>query len=418
MDFLFKKRKLVMRLSFVLWLLVQVFLVVKYWNLPQYSDAKLYMDSAMECYMGGQWYPNIHQLNSQQYLFNPGFINFLILELKVFGTLMYHGIIGIVINLFLLASVRKIIKELVNDEASDYATILYCLMYSNMISSIPVMSDLFFTCLLFGSLALLRPKYIWLVLSSMIMCYANYTRPLLVIFVASILFYMYLKKFGWKRIVVYCISYFVFSTGLSLIISSNTAAKDASGSTLGINLIMGANDHMNGTVNDEVFKKGDIGYIEKNTNVYQKDSIWRSHAIKWIAQHPVKYVSYVPIKMARLWWGDNYMDLPLNNVATSNTSLYSKLELCKRAFRIVGFSLFYYITFFLMLVGLWKLRKNIWGYWGVFVLPIILACGMHCVLYGGMRYHYSYVPIMILYATIGLMSFKDKKLLFLAKKKF
>ena len=62
--------------------------------------------------------------------------------------------------------------------------------------------------------------------------------------------------------------YFVFSTGLSLIVSSNTAAKDASGSTLGINLIMGANDHMNGTVNDEVFKKGDIGYIEKNTNVY------------------------------------------------------------------------------------------------------------------------------------------------------
>ena len=71
-----------------------------------------------------------------------------------------------------------------------------------------------------------------------------------------------------------------------------------------------------------------------------------------------------------------------------------------------------------MLIGLWKLRKKIWGYWGVFLLPIILACGMHCVLYGGMRYHYPYVPIMILYATIGLMSFKDKKLLFLTKKKF
>lgn len=52
MDFLYDKRKIVMRLSFVLWLVVQVFLVVKYWNLPQYSDAKLYMDSAMECYMG------------------------------------------------------------------------------------------------------------------------------------------------------------------------------------------------------------------------------------------------------------------------------------------------------------------------------------------------------------------------------
>ena len=52
MDFLYDKRKIVMRLSFVLWLVIQVFLVIKYWNLPQYSDAKLYMDSAMECYMG------------------------------------------------------------------------------------------------------------------------------------------------------------------------------------------------------------------------------------------------------------------------------------------------------------------------------------------------------------------------------
>lgn len=53
MNFLYDKRKIVMRLSFVLWFVIQVFLVIKYWNLPQYSDAKLYMDSAMECYMGG-----------------------------------------------------------------------------------------------------------------------------------------------------------------------------------------------------------------------------------------------------------------------------------------------------------------------------------------------------------------------------
>lgn len=52
MNFLYDKRKIVMRLSFVLWLVIQVLLVIKYWNLPQYSDAKLYMDSAMECYMG------------------------------------------------------------------------------------------------------------------------------------------------------------------------------------------------------------------------------------------------------------------------------------------------------------------------------------------------------------------------------
>lgn len=75
---------------------------------------------------------------------------------------------------------------------------------------------------------------------------------------------------------VYCISYFVFSTGLSLIISSNTAAKDASGSTLGVNLIMGANDHMNGTVNDEVFKKGILDTL-KRIPMFTKKILFGNH---------------------------------------------------------------------------------------------------------------------------------------------
>lgn len=227
---------------------------------------------------------------------------------------------------------------------------------------------------------------------------------------------MFLKGFGWKRISVYCLSYFVLTLGLSAIVSKNTAAKDAAGSTLGINLIMGANDHMNGTVNNTVFQKGDIGYVDKKTNVYQKDSIWRAHAFRWIAQNPVKYISYAPVKLARLWWGDNYMDLPLNNIATSNTAAFSKCELFKRSGRIVILSLGYYLAIFFMLLGLWRLKKRLLGFWGVFLIPVILACGMHVVLYGGMRYHFSYVPIIILYASIGVMSLYDKKLSFLDEK--
>ena len=414
-DYIYNKRKLIMAISLALWLAVQVFLVIKYWNQPQYSDASVYMEYAIQCYKEGQWYPDFEQVNNHSYLFNPGFVNFLILELKAFGSFTYHGLIGMLLNVLLLASVRRIVKKLINSEASDYATILYCLMYSNMAVSVLVMSDLFFACLLFGSFLLLYPKYISLVLSSMLMCYANYTRPLFVIFAISILLYMYMKDFGWKRICIYCISYLIMSYGLSLLVSNNTAARNSSGSTLGVNLIMGANNHMNGTYNDEVFQKGNIGYVSKKIDVYQKDSLWRTNAISWIALHPIKYISYVPIKIIRLWWGDYYMDLPLNNMIKSQTLSYSKWEFYKRCMKIIFYSLFYYVSFFFMIVALWRLRKKLWGYWGVFLLPVILACGMHGILYGGMRYHYPYVPIVILYATIGLMSFKDKKLSFLNK---
>ena len=43
-------------------------------------------------------------------------------------------ITGIVINLILLVSVRKIIEELVNDEASDYAPILNIMMYLRLLN--------------------------------------------------------------------------------------------------------------------------------------------------------------------------------------------------------------------------------------------------------------------------------------------
>lgn len=402
--------------TMLLWLVVQILMVVLYWGKPQYSDAHSYISLASQCYNSGGWYPTDIQIDNDSYLFNPGYVNFLIVELKLFGSFLYHGIIGILLNGLLLLSIRSVIKNLLNSEAADYATILFCIMFSNMIAPVPVMSDLFFTCLLFASLALIRKNNWWLALSALIMCCANYTRPLLCVFALAILLYMLMQHFGWKRIAIYCVSYVVFSCALNAVVSHNTAAKDASGSTLGINLIMGANDSMNGTVNNVVFEEGNIGYVAENTNVYQKDSIWRNHAISWIVEHPVKYVSYIPVKLARLWWADNYMDLPLNNLNTSDTSKYSKVELAKRVGRILLLSLGYYISVVLMFLGLWRIRKRLLGYWGIFFIPIILACGMHSILYGGMRYHYSYIPIIILYATTGIMSIKDKELTFLDSK--
>ena len=405
------KLKSVSLIVVLLWLFIQVVMIFVYWETPQYSDAHIYQLMAIDCYEHNEWYPMRSQLYDN-FLFNPGYVNFLILELKLFGSFSYHSIIGLLLNILLLLIIRKIVGTLLIEKAKEWVTILYCIMYSNMIIIIPTMSDLLYSVLLFGGLCFLRKNYLFIVFSAFTMTCAEYVRPLLPIFILSILLFLIIK-YSWKYLCCYIISLVLFTSIINWGISHITAAHNAKGSTLGYNLIMGANDDMNGTVNFKVFEKGNLGFIEniREVDVYNKDLIWRERAINWILDNPVKYLSYIPIKLGRLWWGDHYMDLPLKNLESSDLNKLSNKVIFLRAVKIIVLSLGYYVVIGFALYGIWRKRKQILGYWGIFILPLILASGMHCVLYGGMRYHYPYVPILLLYACVGIMSMKKQKLL-------
>lgn len=409
-EYFFKNLGLISKLFILFWFIFQIILIIVYWDAPQYSDAFTYQNLAFQCYNSGQWYPTYHNIISDNYIFNPCYVNFLILQLKVFGTLLYNPIFNLILNIILLFSVRSIVLKLVNKDASRIAVILFCCIYSNIIVVIPTMSDLLFAVFLFGGLSLLGSSYLLLFISAFLIILADYTRPILFIFLPAIIMYMFLKKERVFKIASYiaflAFSYFV----VNAFVVQNTAAKDMKGTTGGVNLIMGANDYINGTYNDQVFRKGEVGYVPTGKyDVYQKDSIWREEAIEWIIDNKIKYIAYAPVKLARLWWSDNYVHLVLKNRHEQNSaSLYP-------LFCILGGSVGYYICVILGLCALYYLRRRLCGYWGIFLIPIILASGMHACLYGGMRYHYPYIPIIILYASIGVLYFRNKNLDFLPR---
>ena len=72
-----KKLPAVFRIVFAIWVILQVFLVVKYWDMPNHDDALAYVKLASECIARGTWYPDMHN-QYEDFIFGPGYVNLLI----------------------------------------------------------------------------------------------------------------------------------------------------------------------------------------------------------------------------------------------------------------------------------------------------------------------------------------------------
>lgn len=80
-----KKLPAVFRIVFAIWVILQVFLVVKYWDMPNHDDALAYVKLASECIARGTWYPDMHN-QYEDFIFGPGYVNLLIGIHHLFGS--------------------------------------------------------------------------------------------------------------------------------------------------------------------------------------------------------------------------------------------------------------------------------------------------------------------------------------------
>lgn len=388
-----------------LWILAQIAYICIYWDMPQYSDAHNYQQWALDCFNKGTWYPNAEQFYSESYICYAGYINFLIACLHIFGSFKFVPIINLLLNILQLFALYQICKKVCNQTIACYFSIFYCILLSNISIVAVTTSDLFFMAFMMCSLSLIQKNHLLLILSGILIAYANYIRPFAVLYLLPILFYVLYHKFNWK----YYVSYFsgIILMTLLLLTFSYTinGTPHISSTTGGINLIIGANDDINGTYNDKVFQEGNIGYIENSTayDVFQKDSIWKSRSIEWIKENPGKYIAYAPVKMVRLWWADSYSHLLLSNEKHNNSETAHIIS-------VLVNSLTYYVILLFFCIGILKLGKQIWGYKGIFLIPLVEGCILHMIMYGGMRYHYPFMPIIILYAAIGLYLLQKGKI--------
>lgn len=400
----FTDRRLLSKISFIialLWFIAQIVCIIVYWGDPQYSDAHSYQRLALLSYESGSWYPTAEQLYSELYIFNPGYINFLIGCLALFGTLNIVPVIQLFLNVALLFMLRHICSRICNRAVADYFTILFCIIYSNIIVVVPMMSELYFAFFLFLSMVLLREKPLFLFLAGFFIVYANYIRPISILFIPAVLLYCLYHKYHWKSYLFYLGGVAAMSLVLICFNYSLNGSKTIAASTGGVNLIIGAIANTTGTYDHKVFEENQLGYIEnaEQYSVFEKDSIWKTRSLEWIKENPVEYIKYAPLKCVRLWWADSYMQVTLKN---SHTHDIGQLTFSQKILSIIFQSLGYYVTLFFFCLALFRLRKKLWGYWGIFLIPLVAGTFLHMLMYGGMRYHYPYMPVIIFYAAVGV----------------
>ena len=102
-----KKIPVVFRIMFVIWVILQVCLVIKYWDMPNHDDAQAYVKLASECIARGTWYPDVHN-QYEDFIFGPGYVNLLIGIYHLCGSFSFVRLLNLLMNIAMVFEIRKL----------------------------------------------------------------------------------------------------------------------------------------------------------------------------------------------------------------------------------------------------------------------------------------------------------------------
>lgn len=389
--------------SLIFWAVFQIVMIVLMWDKAQYSDAANYAEFARQAWQQGSIYPTFVNFTYDRWVANTGYINFLVANLAVFGTLRFVALWQLLFNVLLLWSLWKLTCRYAGRTAGACAVIVFCLLPSNAMVVPAYMSDLMCCSLLLCSVVLMRRNYKWLIAAALLAVLANWVRPVGLLFWPALLAYALYERVPFRYYVPYILTIVAGTAAIGAATYASCGYPLTGSTTKGTNMIMGCNDAATGNYDDSVFLPGGAGYIEpeRNYNTVQTDSALTRRSIDWILANPGRFLALVPKKMVRLWAGDYYADKTL---FAPDEGYDNKSGDDRRRHALVqaAMSLTYYLALILAVIGFVGAVRRRWLPACIFALPLLLGCGMHILMYGGLRYHYPMMPVIEFFAAVGL----------------
>ncbi len=388
---------------------IQVLLVLNF-NSSQVSDQAVYLKLAENITVNNTFYPS--NLNIyDDYIFAPGYINYLSLILKVFGNIRAI----LYFNIFLLLTINFelfFLSKKYFSEKTAWLTLLLSSIYLTHYGIILYTStELLFTSLALGCICLYTlDKLPYVVLSGILLALANWSRPFLPVFiVVIILMSLFLTQ---RKIFKFGVFFAALITTLFII---GFVSYKSSGffviqsSTSGVNLIMGANDFADGSYESTIFKRGNPGYISKNDSLLFniRDKYLRETALNWIEDNPIKYLGLIPKKLYFMYIHDFHSLAPLSGdmgyKAGSKEEIVNTIKNFPRL-KLVQWLMFVNQIFYILvlLIGSYSyllLIKNKNKMAILLGLIWILGTCMTIITVGGSRYHFPYIPILIIFTS-------------------
>lgn len=390
------KSNLTMWIAICLWIITQIITVIHYWGVPQMSDAYSYCFFAIRVADNNVFYPTKEMVTNGEYIFNPGFINYLSLVWRTFGSMNYALVFNIILNFLLLASIFRIALKTASRSVANWTATLFCLLSSNTLIVPQLMTELPFLSLTMCSVALLtEKKKASYLLSGLILVLANYIRPTAILyFIPCFLFLMFIRR----RIKdVLCYTGGILA-GVVLLLTFNHRVSGGSlflsSTTMGINMRMGAFDKATGGYTPIEKSALDID-PENKMNVFDKNRRYRNDAVEWILNNRSKWLALSASKLFYLFATDYWIESPLPRHR-------SHLRISARKSELFMYSCVYYLAIVLAAVGIWNKRRELWGIYGLVLMPLVGTLLMTVLTVGAPRYHYPAMPVILFFASTAI----------------
>lgn len=414
-----KKLKKWMYIALGISFCVQVIIVVYYWGRPQYSDCGEYIRMAQKCFARGEWYPMRDNLYDE-YIWSIGHINFLILQLKLFGTVNSCFLFNLLFQLGLIWDIYYLGKHFFTRRTACIAVICYSLLYSNLMIVAPIGTELPFLWLTLTAFVLCLKPYSWKILcAGILFALGNTVRPLVPIFLVVLVVYMLLNHYKFKYYLILFLSLGSTILLVGTLVQKKTNRFIYQATTSGVNLIMAANDEANGGVVIHIFSDStSIAWIDNASRMdfAEKDSVWRTRAIEWIKKHPGQFAKLYLLKLGGVYIEDSWSDRHVTQYKSSLGSAMAEgasIQFFLREAMLRGVkSLLYYGVLFCFIYAVVVHYKEWFTNKGILLLLFVIGTMATCIFPAGPRYHYPYLFTIVLWAAHGIETWLERRKIF------
>lgn len=398
-------------------LLIQLYLAFHYTG-GQLSDARSYLDLASYCAQTKTWYPSAHNLHDT-YIFGNGYVNLLAACMRIAPGLPWVVVLNILFMqgiVFLSAGIAYRLTD--SAVCASLTSVFVCLMGGFWGEIVAARTELCFIMLSCLSLYLLfSSRWGFLFLGGVALSLANWVRPLLVVYLPAALLFFCLRNTDRKQIAAFLLGILLTAAVIGEGAYRQIGQFVFQAQTMGINMLMGANDDADGSYEATVFQEGKAGYVEPEERVNmtfdQIDALYKREAIAWILRHFPRFCSLAPAKLFYFLATDTYGGSAFFNGEVETDNLAYLLELKdillgrgNRSFAlgdaVVLYSQVSYTLLLLVyLIGVvHAFRKHSLRQTAHLHLIVLLACGVSVMTVGGARYHMPYLPIFCICAAI------------------
>lgn len=302
------------------------------------NDTDGYLEYGQVCLHQGEAYPCSTLIKGTPFIWNIGSINLIVFSLWLFSSFYPILILMCICKALTAWLIAKIAQYISNDNIAIATLFIYILYPNNWGQSTTLLSEIpmIFLALLSLYILLSKNKVYTLILSGVIMAWANWFRPIAVLFIISLFIYIFLfqRKEIWKKSIP-----FLIGCG-SMLILFGTECYHRTGyfvyqcDSFWYNM---ADDAYSGATPDPhfgepLFKKGTPRYIEnmQDKTCFECREIWKQRCIPWLLNHKMEYLSKIPYRLYYMYQNDidnmaaflpnkqkaedNYIVLPYRNI--------------------------------------------------------------------------------------------------------